>query len=156
MTAITPNASATVIANEPRWPFTAWMSRFFMVPPVLILTLISFRFITNPAHSIAGKVLSAEPEAITDTRVIGALSLTIAMVVLSAIFSNSLLRLGHAVIILVMGLVLAVRLYGFAADGTSIAMGNETRKTVGEIVFLLLNAIGLIVQTKRLKPLASH
>jgi len=55
-----------------------------------------------------------------------------------------------------MGLVLAVRLYGFAADGTSIAMGNETRKTVGEIVFLLLNAIGLIVQTKRLKPLASH
>jgi hypothetical protein len=129
------------------------MSRLFMVPPTLILTLISLRFITNPAHAIAktGVVLS-QPEAVTDTRVIGAISLTLVVLLISAIFSKTRLRLGHVVVVVTMGLALFVRLYGFATDGTTIGTSDQSVKTIGEAVFLVLNSVGLIVQTKRLNP----
>jgi hypothetical protein len=153
MLAKTANKLATGSSIELRWPFTVWMSRMFMVLPTLILTLISLRFITNPTHAIAEKgVVLSEPEAITDTRVTGAISLTLVLVIMSAIFSKTRLRMGHLVVILTMGLALSVRLYGFATDGTTISMGDQSVKTIGEIVFFSLNLAGLIVQTKRLKP----
>ena len=46
-----------------------------------------------------------------------------------------------------MGLVLAVRLFGFAHDGTTLAMGDQKVKFTGEIVFLTLNTLGFILQT---------
>ena len=125
----------------------------FMVPPTLILSLITFRFITNPAHAIAksGVVLS-QPEAVTDTRVIGAISLVLVILIISAIASKTRLRLGHLVVILTMGVALSVRLYGFATDGTTFSTGDQSVKTIGETVFLILNSVGLIVQTIRMKP----
>jgi len=140
-------------APELRWPMTSWMSRMFLAPPTLIFTLISFRFITNPMHAVAktGVVLS-QPEAITDTRVIGAISLTLVAFMVSAIFSKTRFRMGHLVVIITMGLALVVRFYGFAADGTTLAMGDQLQKTIGEGLFLVLNSVGLIVQTKRLNP----
>ena len=145
--------SAAVSAHELRWPFTAWMSRGVMTPPTLIFTFISLRFFTDPVHAIAAKgVALTGPEAITDTRVVGAISLVLVVLMLSAIFSNTRLRLGHSIVVLTMGLALAVRFYGFATDGTTMSMGDQAQKTIGEIVFLILNTIGLIVQTMRLKP----
>ena len=132
---------------------TAWMSRMFMVPPTLIFTLISIRFIMDPIHAVAktGVVLS-QPEAVTDTRVIGAITLALVALLGSAIFSRARLRMGHLVVMVTMGLALAVRCYGFEVDGTTLAMGDQLQKTIGEAVFLVLNSVGLIVQTKRLNP----
>ena len=145
-----PNIQA---ALRPRWSVTEWMSRAFMVPPALILTLISFQFITNPMHAIAKSgVMLSQPEAVTDTRVVGALSLALVILIITAIASRTRLRLGHLVVILTMGLALAVRLYGFSTDGTTISTGDQSVKTIGETVFLILNSVGLVVQTMRMKP----
>jgi hypothetical protein len=73
----------------------------------------------------------------------------------SAIFSRNRLRLGHAIVILVMGLVLVVRIAGFAIDGTTLSMGDELQKTIGEILFLVLNSAALFIQGKRLDQKAA-
>jgi hypothetical protein len=59
----------------------------------------------------------------TDMRVVGGLALTIALVIATSIPSPRRLRSGHLTVIALMGLVLAVRLFGFAHDGTTLAMG---------------------------------
>jgi len=50
-----------------------------------------------------------------------------------------------------MGVTLALRLFGFVNDGTTLAMGNQRVITIVEIVFLVLNTLGLTVQTRLLK-----
>ncbi|HUE35849.1 MAG TPA: DUF4345 family protein [Candidatus Acidoferrum sp.] len=150
MTTNSNDPTTSIRASALRWPFTEYMSRMFMMPPTVIFTIISLRFLTNPTHAISPTGLAySQPDAITDTRVIGAVFLALAVLVLGVVLSKNLLRQGHVILIVVLGLVLAVRLYGFATDGTSIMMGDEWVKTFGEIIFLTLNMVGLVVQTIR-------
>src|SRR6266853_6234774 len=125
-----------------------WFSRLVLLLPTLIMIAIAVRFIGNPSHaaSLTGVTLST-PEALTDTRVTGALALTIAFATASSILSRQRLRMGHATVIVLMAFILAVRIYGFATDGTTLAMGGQRVKTIGETLFLTLNAIGLFLQT---------
>jgi hypothetical protein len=125
------------------------LSRIVMVPPMLIMALIGSRFITNPSQGAAATgVTLSTPEAITDTRVMGALALTIAFALATFISSRSRLRMGHITIVAMMLLILAVRIFGFAVDGTTLAMGGQKVKFTGELVFLTLNAIALALQTR--------
>ncbi len=50
-----------------------------------------------------------------------------------------------------MGVTLVVRIFGFMNDGTTLAMGNQRPITIIEIVFMVLNTLGLVVQTRLLK-----
>jgi hypothetical protein len=61
------------------------------------------------------------------------------------------LRIGHGVVIALMASVLAVRLFGFAKDGTTLAMGTQKVKAGGEVLFLALNVIGYALQTSASK-----
>jgi hypothetical protein len=116
---------------------------------MLIMALIGSRFITNPSQGAAATgVTLSTPEAITDTRVMGALALTIAFALATFISSRSRLRMGHITIVAMMLLILAVRIFGFAVDGTTLAMGGQKVKFTGELVFLTLNAIALALQTR--------
>jgi hypothetical protein len=125
-----------------------WLSRIVMGPPMLIMILIAVRCISDPIHAVAAKgVILSTPEALTDMRVIGGLALTIALVIATSITSPRRLRSGHLTIMALMGLVLAVRLFGFANDGTTLAMGDQKVKFTGEILFLTLNTLGFILQT---------
>jgi hypothetical protein len=125
-----------------------WLSRMAMVPPMLIMILIAVRCISDPIHAVAATgVTLSTPEAVTDMRVIGGLALTVAFVIATSIVSLRKLRSGHLTIVILMGLVLAVRLFGFAHDGTTLAMGDQQAKLTGEIVFLVLNTLGFILQT---------
>ncbi len=129
-----------------------WLSRIVMVPPVLILILISVRYIGNPIHAASPTgVMLSTPEALTDTRVVGAITLTIALLIATSTVSLRSLRMGHATVVALMALILAVRMFGFAVDGTTLAMGDQRVKTVGEIVFLTLNMLGFFIQTRLLK-----
>jgi hypothetical protein len=125
-----------------------WLSRMVMGPPVIIMTLIAFRCISDPIHALAATGVTLNtPEAMTDMRVVGGLALTIALVIATSIPSPRRLRSGHLTVIALMGLVLAVRLFGFAHDGTTLAMGDQKVKFTGEIVFLTLNTLGFMLQT---------
>ena len=61
------------------------------------------------------------------------------------------LRIGHGVVIALMASVLAVRLFGFAEDGTTLAMDTQKVKAGGEVLFLALNVIGYALQTSASK-----
>ena len=129
-----------------------WFGRTVLIPPSLIMLRITARLLFDPAHAIASTGVSlTTPEALTDMRVVGALTLTLALVIGSAVFSRRNLRAGHATVAVLMALVLAVRMFGFARDGTTLAMGDQRTKVVGEVVFLTLNAAAYVLETRRLR-----
>jgi intracellular septation protein A len=116
-----------------------------MFPPVIIFTAISLRYFTNPAHAIAGTTLNT-PEAFTDTRVLGAFTLTVLIMLTTFLFSRDRLWLGHLQLAVFMAAALVTRIFGFLHDGTTLAMGNQRFITIVETVFLILNAAGLLLQ----------
>jgi hypothetical protein len=132
------------------WRFVPWMSRLVMFPPVIIFTLIMLRYFTNPAHAISGTILTT-PETFTDTRVIGAWMLTLLILLITFLLSRERLWLGHLQLIVFMSTTFVARVFGFLHDGTTLAMGNQRIITIVEIVFLILNSVGLVLQTAWLK-----
>lgn len=125
-----------------------WLSRIVMILPMLLMVAIGIRCISNPTHALAATgVILSTPEANTDMRVIGGLALTVAFVIATSIAVPDRLRTGHLTVIALMALVLAVRLFGFALDGTNVAMGDQRVKLTGEVVFLTLNALGFALQS---------
>jgi len=129
------------------WSLAPWLSRLIMFPPVLIFSSISIRFFTNPGHATPGVTLNT-PEAFTDTRVIGAWMVTLLSMLITSLFSEHRLWLGHLQLAIFMGVTLVVRIFGFVNDGTTLAMGNQRPITIVEIVFLLLNTLGFIAQAR--------
>ena len=144
------NVATSLSRTERLLSLAPWLSRVVMFPPVLILGLISFRFLTNPAHAIPAVTLHT-PEAFTDTRVIGAGTLTLLAMLVTFLLSDDRLWMGHMQLVTFMGVTLIVRVFGFLNDGTTLAMGNQRLITIVEIIFLTLNALGLVVQIHLLK-----
>lgn len=129
------------------WRLAPWLSRLVMLPPVLILSVITLRYLTNPAHATSGTTLNT-PEAFTDTRVLGAWTLTLLVMLVTFLLSRTRLWLGHLQLVAFMGITLVVRIFGFTHDGTTLAMGNQRVITIMEIVFLILNTVGLAIQAR--------
>jgi hypothetical protein len=127
---------------------TQLFSRIVTIPPTLIMILIGLRFIVHPNRGLAetGVTLST-PEAVTDMRVAGALALTVAFVLAQFLLSRSWSRAANVTVIALMASVLAVRMFGFAIDGTTLAMGTQKAKFTGEVVFLTLNSIAFALQS---------
>jgi len=146
MTPNTTHPGMSYLANPRFATFLPWVSRLIMFLPAVVLTAISFRFITNPGHAVPGVVLNT-PEAFTDTRVTGASMLTLLVVLIVCISSRHRLWLGHLQLATFMGLPLAIRVFGFVHDGTTLAMGNQRMITTAETVFLALNVVGLALQS---------
>jgi len=130
------------------WRFVPWLSRIALVPPAIVLAAITQRFFNNPAQAITGTTLHT-PEAFTDVRVVGALTMTLFVMLITFLFAAKRLWLGHVEAIALMGLALATRIFGFLHDGTTLAMGNQRRITLGEIVFLTLNVLALVLDRLR-------
>jgi hypothetical protein len=149
-------ATRTVSASGERqseagfWRLAPWLSRLVMLPPAFILSVITLRYFTNPAHAINGTTLNT-PEAFTDTRVLGAWTLTLLVMLVTFLLSRTRLWLGHLQLMAFMGITLVVRIFGFMHDGTTLAMGNQRVITIMEIVFLVLNTVGLAVQARLFK-----
>jgi len=150
MNSSTMNATSTLNPAHKFWSFAPWLSRFIMLPPILIFTLVGSRFLHSPGHAIPGVTLNT-PQAFTDTRVIGAWFVTLVLMLITFLSSQDRLWLGHLYLVLFIGLTLAVRLFGFMNDGTTLAMGNEKMITIIETVFLMLNTLGLVVQARLLR-----
>ena len=129
------------------WGFVPWFSRTVMFPPLVVFTLIGIRFLSNPSHATPGVTLNT-PEAFTDTRVLGAWMVTLVMMLIAFLLSGKRLWLGHLQLAIFMGVTLALRTFGFIHDGTTLAMGNQRVITIAETVFLALNTLGLVIQTR--------
>jgi hypothetical protein len=121
-----------------------WVSRLVMVPPAIVFTVISLRYFTDPAHATRGTTLNT-PEAFTDTRVVGAWTLTLLILLITSSVSKRRLWLGHLEVAFFMAATLFARIYGLTHDGTTLETGNQLVITIVEIVFLTLNGAGLVV-----------
>lgn len=150
MSTSTINAATPLLRTGRLGALAPWLSRLVMFPPVLVFSLISVRFLTNPGHAIPGVTLHT-PEAFTDTRVIGAQMVTLLTMLITFMASEKRLWLGHLELVAFMGATLVVRIFGFMNDGTTLAMGHQRPITIAEIVFLMLNTLGLVVQNRLLK-----
>ena len=150
MSTSTINAATPLPRTGRPWALAPWLSRMVMFPPVLVFSLISVHFLTNPGHATPSVTLDT-PEAFTDTRVIGAWMVTLLTMLITFMVSEERLWLGHLELTAFMGVTLLVRIFGFMNDGTTLAMGNQRSITIVEIVFLMLNTLGLVVQTRLLK-----
>jgi len=147
MNTSTMNATTPLARTGMMWNFAPWLSRIVMLPPIAVFTLIGIRFLTNPGHATPGVTLNA-PKAFTDTRVLGAWMVTMVIMLIVFLLSENRLWLGNVQLTVFMGVTLAVRVFGFANDGTTLAMGNQRTITIVETVFPVLNALGVVLQTR--------
>jgi len=145
----TSSSVATPITTSRTSPIWLWFSRIVIALPIFVLLMVNLRYVLDPIHAASptGVTLST-PEALTDTRDAGAAGLVIALVLVWTLFGRGRLWIGHAVVIAFMALALAIRLFGFTQDGTTLAMGNQKAKVLIEVVFIVLSAVALATQTR--------
>lgn len=76
---------------------------------------------------------------------------TLLSMLFTFLFSEDRLWLGHLQLAIFMGVTFVVRIFGFMNDGTTLAMRNQRPITIVEIVFLVLNTLGFIVQNRSIR-----
>jgi len=147
----TSSSVATPITTSRTSPIWLWFSRIVIALPIFVLLMVNLRYVLDPIHAASptGVTLST-PEALTDTRDAGAAGLVIALVLVWTLFGRGRLWISHAVVIafMALALALAIRLFGFTQDGTTLAMGNQKAKVLIEVVFIVLSAVALATQTR--------
>jgi Domain of unknown function (DUF4345) len=115
-----------------------WISRAVLLAALIVLTLISGKFIGHPMDAAtASNMTLGSPLAITNMRAsFGAFPLGCALFVLVCLFTSSLRKTGLLFVMLIIGTALAVRIFGVVADGT---LAESLRVLIAETVLLVLS-----------------
>jgi hypothetical protein len=112
-----------------------WISRAVLLAALIVLALISRKFISNPLDAAAASNMTlGSPLAVTNMRAsFGAFPLGCALFVLVCLVTSSLRKTGLAFVALIVGTALAVRIFGVVADGT---LAESLRVLIAETVLL--------------------
>jgi hypothetical protein len=131
-----------------KWRLAPWLLRLFLLPPALIFTVISIRFLADPAGAAGASGITFDSSVgLTNLRSgIGGLFLTAACVTWFCLFSKRRLLAGLGFVATTMGVVLAVRLVSVVIDGTVRA---SLPVLLAETVFLLLSLTGIFIEFRR-------
>jgi len=115
-----------------------WISRAVLLAVLVVLALISRKFIGNPVETAAASDIALRsPVAITNMRAsFGAFPLGCALFALVCLVTSSLRRTGLVFVALIIGTALAVRIFGIVADGT---LAESLRLAIAESVLLGLS-----------------
>lgn len=115
-----------------------WISRAVMVAALVVLTLISRKFIGHPVDAArASDITLASPLAITNMRAsFGAFPLGCALFLLVCLATSSLRKTGLVFVMLIVGTALVVRIFGIVTDGT---FAESLRVLTAETVLLALS-----------------
>jgi hypothetical protein len=115
-----------------------WISRAVLLAALIVLALISRKFISNPLDAAAASNMTlGSPLAVTNMRAsFGAFPLGCALFVLVCLVTSSLRKTGLAFVALIVGTALAVRIFGVVADGT---LAESLRVLIAETVLLGLS-----------------
>jgi hypothetical protein len=115
-----------------------WISRAVLLAALIVLALISRKFIGNPLDAAAASNMTlGSPLAVTNMRAsFGAFPLGCALFVLVCLVTSSLRKTGLAFVALIVGTALAVRIFGVVADGT---LAESLRVLIAETVLLGLS-----------------
>ncbi len=113
-----------------------WISRLIILAVAGLFTAISFKFLLDPQGSAAASGITIEPGlAYTNTRTgFGGFPLGFALILLFCLFSSRRFLAALAFTATVTGVILFVRLYAVATDGTFAAsaylLAPETAITI--------------------------
>jgi hypothetical protein len=127
------------------WKLAPWLTRLALVPPTVIFALIASRYIAHPVEAGATIGLAFHSAlAVTIIRVgFGAFPLGCSIFTASCLVSERQRLTGLGFVATMIGVALAVRIFGMLADGT-------VRQSIGlvraEVVLLVLVTIGAFIE----------
>jgi Domain of unknown function (DUF4345) len=121
---------------------TPWFSRAVLVAAILVLALISRKFITDPVGAAAASTMTlGSPLAITNMRAsFGAFPLGCAIFILICLVSAHRRLIGLYFVATIIGTALVVRLFGVATDGTLV---ESLRVLAAEATLVVLSAAAI-------------
>lgn len=130
------------------WRIAPWLTRFMLVPPTAIFTLIASRYLFSPVQTGAGIGLAFNaPVAITIVRVgFGGFPLACAIFTLSCLVSSRRVLTGLGFVAIVMASALCVRVFGMVTDGSV----HESMGLVrAEAIMLVIFIAGIFIERAR-------
>jgi hypothetical protein len=130
------------------WKITPWFSRVVLFLAGIIFTLIAVKFIGDPVGAATPSgILLTTPLAHTDMRVgFGAFPLGFAAIAFWCASSTRRLTMGLGLILTVIGLSLAVRIFGVMTDHT---LTQSMPLLFAEGALFTLSMVAIIIESQR-------
>lgn len=130
------------------WKLSPWLSRLIILAVAGLFTMVSLRFILDPLHTAAASGLTIDSAiGYTNARAgIGGFPLGFAVILLFCLFSSRRLLAALALIATIDAVILAVRLYGAAHDGT---FSQSAHILIPEVAILVISLLGVLMETRR-------
>lgn len=128
--------------------FGIWISRLPLIAVTAIFTVISARFLINPVSSAAAQGISFSSSAgVTEVRIgFAAFPLAFAIILLSCLVSRQRLLAGIYIVLTVLTVAIAVRVFGMMIDN-SVKEGLPV--LAPEIVLGAISLVGLNLEKRR-------
>lgn len=132
--------------NSPR--VSLWLARITIFAVAVLFTMIGFRFVTDPIHAAANSGLSVvSAVGYTNLRAgIGGFPLGFAVVLWFSLLSSSRYLPALSLVATVAAVILFVRLYSAAHDGT---FNESLHILVPEMAILVVSLIGIRMERRR-------
>jgi hypothetical protein len=133
------------------WNLSPWLSRLVILAVAGLFTMISIKFVLDPQHAAASSGITLDTAiGTTNTRAgFGGFPLGIAALLLFCLFSSRRMLAALASIATLAAVILAVRVYGAAQDGT---FGQSAHLLIPETVILAVSLLAALMETRRRTP----
>ena len=126
-----------------------WLGRIVLGFATVIFTGIALRTLISPQSLASEGIAFTRPIGMTVGRIgFAAFPLGIAITIAYCLASRSRLLQGLSFVAVILGVALAVRLFGIAVDHT---LAESIRVTIPEIAVLTLSIIGIAGERERLR-----
>jgi len=138
------------------WKAAPWLSRLMLLPPIVIFALIAARYLADPVASAAAQGIVLPPGlGVTIARVgFGGFPLGCSIFLATCLRSERRVIIGLTFVAIMIGVVLAVRVFGMTMDSTV----QENLKLVNaEAGLLAVTGFGLFLElSRRRRPQSQH
>jgi hypothetical protein len=130
------------------WKLSPWLSRLIILAVAALFTMISVKFVFDPHGAAESSGITLTPGVgYTNTRAgFGGFPLGFAAILVFCLFSTQRLLAALSYIVTVAGIILAVRVYGAAQDGT---FAESIRLVIPEVAILVISILGIWMETRR-------
>jgi len=134
------------------WRFVPWLNRLILLAPLVIMTLIGVRIITDPVHSASEHGMSLDsPVGLTNYRSgNGGIFVAFAIFTFTCLLVERRHLIGLSFVALLMGIILGLRGISALADAT---VRQQMPLLIVEAVFLALSVLGLVLELARRRRL---
>jgi hypothetical protein len=130
------------------WKFSPWLARLIIAAVACLFALISFKFVLDPQHAAASSGIAIDSAiGTTNTRAgFGGFPLGIAAILVFCLFSSRRLLGALASIATIAVVILTVRAYGAAQDGT---YAESLHLLIPEAVISVAALLGTLMEMRR-------